>query len=371
MTRIMSTGMITIVDMHDAPALQAWISASQTTRQTYNNTLASYSPNYASTPQVLTLDVTRAGATGTLIGAQIKNVKWFKNVGSTKTEITSKLTTDTEYKSGTSDSVLTTKVNTSTTTNATVYTVEGLWADPVTKLDVSFSATIDIALIQLAKAAVIASLYAPNGDFFRNNTPTSLSVNCDVFKDGAISNGSRKYKFFAADSSIKTSQDSDAGIGWRKIIATTGSTGETVNAGFDVAVTIPGVLTVFPDAVVNAQTYLVVVTDNAGGTSGTKMKQYITLRDMDDPIVVNIDSTNGDVFKNGIGSTTLNARLFQNGDEIDTGGTIYTYTWTKWENNVLIPNFGGTGVGFKSGKTLAVGSADVNSTTTFKCEVSQ
>ena len=35
---IISTGQITIIDLYDAPALNAWISASENTTQTYNNT---------------------------------------------------------------------------------------------------------------------------------------------------------------------------------------------------------------------------------------------------------------------------------------------------------------------------------------------
>src|SRR5699024_6785029 len=106
-----------------------------------------------------------------------------------------------------------------------------------------------------------------------------------------------------------------------------------------------------------------------GGNAGTKMKQYITLKDMDDPIMVIVESTGGTVIKNGVGSTTLIARLLQNGEEIDKGGTVYTYTWYKWEKNVKDPNFGGTGVGFKTGKTLPVDSVDIDSTATFIVEV--
>lgn len=364
-----SSGQITITDLHDAPSLNTWISASQTISQTYNNTTQVYSPNYASSPQVLTLNLTKAGSASSLIGAQVKNVRWFKRVGTTTTEITSTVTTGTEYKSGTSDSVLTTKVNVPTANNAIIWSVEGTWTDPATQLDVAFNASINLTLVQLAKASVIASVSAPNGDFFRNNTPSSLKVTCDIYKDGDLSAGSRKYKWFASDTSVITSQDSDAGVGWRKITATTGTTGIVASSGFDVAVTTQGVLTVYPDAVVNAQTFMVVATDNVGGTSGTKMKQYITLKDMDDPIMVIVESTGGNIIKNGAGSTTLKARLLQNGEEIDTAGTIYNYKWTKWENNALVPNFGGTGIAFKTGKTLSVGSADINSTATFIVEV--
>ena len=354
--------------MYDAPVLNAWISASQTISQTYNNTTQVYTPNYATSAQVLTLNLTKAGSASSIIDAKVKNVKWFKREGTTTTEITS-TTVGAEYKSGTSNSILTTKANVKTEHNAIIWSVEGTWTDPATGLDVPFSASINLTLVQLAKASVVASLSAPNGDFFRNNTPSSLKITCDIYKDGDLSAGSRKYKWFASDPSLSTSQDTDAGVGWRKITATTGTTGAVASSGFDVAVTTQGVLTVYPDAVVNAQTFMIVATDNAGGNAGTKMKQYITLKDMDDPIMVVVESTGGNIIKNGAGSTTLKARLLQNGEEIDSGGTAYTYNWYKYENNVKNPDFGGTGVGVKKGKTLSVGSADINSTATFIVEV--
>lgn len=366
---IISTGQITITDLYDAPSISAWVSASQTTVQTYINTTTSYTPNYASTAQVLTLNLTKAGSSTSLLGSGVSAVRWYKTIGATKTEITSTTDTDSEYKSGISNSVLTTKVNVPTSNNAVIWSVEGIWTDPITSLPVPFNATINLTLVQLAKAAIIGSVYAPIGDFFRNNTPASLKINADLYKDGDLSTGSKKFKWFYADSSVTVAEDSDAGVGWRKITATTGTTGNVANSGFDVAVTIQGVLTVYPDAVVNAQTYLVVITDNAGGTSGQKVKQYITLRDMDDPIMVIVESTGGTIFKNGNGSTTLKARLWQNGNEIDSAGSIYTYKWTKWVNNAMVSNFGGSGISFKSGKSLSVGSSDVDYTATFKVEV--
>lgn len=364
-----SSGQITITDLYDAPSLNAWIGASETTTQTYNNQTKAYNPNYASSAQILTLNLTKAGSTGSLIGSAVSGVKWTKRVGNTSTEITSTDSQESEYKGGTAGSVLHTKVNVPTANNAILWTVEGQYTDPGTGLPITFQASIDLKLVQLAKASVIPNVYAPEGDFFRNNTPASLKIACDLYKDGALSNGSRKYKWFMADSSIIAAQDPDAGVGWKKVTATTGTIGAVANSGFDTAVTTQGILTVYPDAVVNAQVFLVVVTDNDGGTSGTKMKQYITLKDMDDPIMVIVESTGGNVFKNGVGSTTLNAKLLQNGNEIDTDGKTFSYKWSKWENNILVTNFGGEGNAYKTGKTLSVGSADVNVNSTFKVEV--
>ena len=366
----MAIGQITITDMWDAPGLNAWISASQATSQTYNNTTQVHSPSYTASAQVLTLNLTKAGNTVSLLGANVPNVKWYKHLGGVKSEIASVLNTDNEYKSGTSHSVLSTKVNIPTDKHSVRYSVEGVFNDPSSGLSASFSAEIDLILVHLAKAAVIGNIYAPDGDFFRNNTPASLIVNADLYKDGSLAAGSKKFKWFAADSTVGTAQDADAGVGWRKITATSGVSGSYANVGFDVAVTTQGILTVFPDAVINGQTFMCVITDNAGGTSGTKVKLYLTLRDMDDPILVIVDSSGGSVIKNGSGSTTLTARVFRNGEEIDTGETAYTYKWSKWQNNAMNANFGGTGNAYKTGKTLSVGSSDVNAVTTFKVEVS-
>lgn len=365
---VFASGQITITDLYDAPSVYSWISASQATTQTYNNTTATYSPNYPSTPQVLTLNLTKAGSTESLLGKDVSNIKWKKTVGNSTTEITSTTSTATEFKSGTSNQTLTTKVNIPVANNAVIWTVEGTWTDPVTKMPVDFSAEINLTLVQLAKASVTPNVYTPNGDFFRNDLPANLTINADLYKDGALSTGSKKIKWFAADTSVGTSQDADGGVGWRKITATTGTKGETANSGFDVAVTTQGVLTVYPDAVVNGQTYKVVITDNVGGTSGTKVSQYVTLKDMDDPVLLVVESTGGNVIKNGSGSTTLTARLFRNGEEIDSGGTQYDYRWTKWQDNIMVSDFGGTGISYKKGKNLAVGSDDVNLNTTFKAE---
>ena len=366
---IISSGQITIIDLYDAPSLNAWISASQPTTQTYNNTTEVYSPSYTNSAQVLTLNLTKAGSATTLLGDNVSDIKWTKRVGTTTTEVTSTTNTHNEYKSSTNHSILTTKANTDKDKATTVWVAEGTWTDPSTNLPVSFSASIDLNVIQLSKAAIIPNVYAPDGDFFRNNTPSSLKINADLYKDGSLSAGSRKYKWFASDSSLGTSEDSDAGVGRRKITTTTGTKGAVANHGFDVETTAQGVLTVYPDAVINSQTFLVVITDNAGGTAGTKVKQYLTLKDLDDPIMVVVDSSDGNILKNGAGNTTLTARLWRNGEEIDLGGTGYTYYWYKWQDNELVKGFGGTGINFKSGKELAVGSKDVNVKTTFKVEV--
>ena len=44
-----------------------------------------------------------------------------------------------------------------------------------------------------------------------------------------------------------------------------------------------------------------------------------------------VDSSAGNIFKNRQGSTVLKARLFRNGEELDTAGTGKTYKWSKFD----------------------------------------
>ena len=52
---------------------------------------------------------------------------------------------------------------------------------------------------------------------------------------------------------------------------------------------------------------------------------------MDDPIIVVVESSGGNILKNGSEVPELNARLYQLGNEIDSGGTIYTHIENKWQ----------------------------------------
>ena len=126
---IISSGQITIIDLYDAPSLNAWISASQPTTQTYNNTTQVYSPNYTSSAQVLTLNLTKAGSATTLLGANVSNIKWTKRVGITTTEVVSTTNTDNEFKSGTNHNVLTTKVDKASPSTSSAIIYRGLFAD--------------------------------------------------------------------------------------------------------------------------------------------------------------------------------------------------------------------------------------------------
>jgi len=367
---IVSSGQITITNLHDSPVLNAFITASQAVTQTFNSSSETWQPNYATTPQVLTLNLTRAGSATSILSGIVGSVSWRRRDGNTTTEITSTNTGQNQFVGGTGNSVLTTRTNVPTGSGSSRFEATGVWRDPATGLDVNFSATIDLTVIQLARASILAHIYAPNGSWFRNNLPSSLPVNCDMLKEGEVAASAKQIKWFTADTSVTATNspgfDADGGLGW--FLCTPTTTGRTTN----VAPTVnnhtgQGVLTLSPNVVVNSLTVKCVMLDVP---SGTKVQAFFTVNDMDDPILMVIESTAGVVMKNNQGSTTLTARLYQTGTEIDLTGTQYTYRWFKRDRDgVLLANFGGTGVAHKTGKSIPVTASEINVKGTYTCEI--
>jgi len=373
---IFTSGQVTITDLNDAPVLNAYITASRPTTQVYNSETAVWDPTYATTAQVLTLNLTKAGS-NTSILADVDNagVVWKRIDGTTNTTITSTTTSDAQYKSGTKNSILTTKTNVPANVPDSIFEASGVWVDPKTGLSVPFSATITISRSVLAKSAVLAHIYAPNGDTFRNDQPADLPINCDLYINGTKSSANKSVKWFKMDTSVtgtgSAGYDVDGGLGWA-LINTTAVSNSNIYANVLPNVTnhtAQGVLTVHANNVINALTVKCVMKDTASNVSATG---YFTVRDIDDPVMTIIHSSNGDVFKNGTGaSTTLTAKLYQNGEEVDTAGTAYVYSWKKYDKNgSLVSNFGGTNISTKNGKSISVAPTDVDTKATFIVEVS-
>ncbi|MCT1186434.1 hypothetical protein EFL96_08990 [Lactococcus lactis] len=371
---IVSSGQITITDLSDGMQLNAFITASGVTTQTFDATAQTWSPSYATTPQVLTLNLTKAGSTASVIGGIAGTITWTRTDGTSTTTITSTTTSDNQHLSGNAHSVLTTKVNVPIANSASRFTASGLWLDPNTGLNVPFSAVLDLTVVQLAKSAVLANVYAGNGGAFYNSMPASLTVNADLYKGGTLSNGNKEIFFGYADSSVNSTgsagYNSNLGLGWH--LCTSSTTGQTPNVTAGTHTTSQGILTVLPTEVTNAQTFKAVIIDRAGGTAGTAVSGIVTLLDYTDPLTCTIDSTAGSIFKNGSGTTTLTCRVFQSGAEVDTAGKTYTYKWSQRDHNgVLNANFGGIGNQYKTGKTISVTARDINIKAQYTCEVNQ
>ncbi len=76
-----------------------------------------------------------------------------------------------------------------------------------------------------------------------------------------------------------------------------------------------------------------------------------------------ITSTGGTIFKNGMGSTILEAKLYYGSKEVDNNGGLYVYSWKKFTNN-------NEDSWSSVGKKININQSHVDGSTTFQVTVS-
>lgn len=352
-----ATGQFTIVDYNDALTLTGFIGSNHPKTQIYNPDNGAFNPNWASTNLVLTPSLYKLGSTTDIITAtEVTSVKWFE-AGSSKA-----ITTAGSYAlSGTKSHILTIKTNVLSSIVAKDWICEVTYLDPTTNLSLTHKMSITFNKVINGGGIVDAIATSPLGNVFKNGDVASLTAKVELWRGSVVDTTSVTYQWYMQDSTVLT--DQGGGIGWKKLTDTSGMyTGCTTNT-----------LTLFSTAVVNYATVKVSIkdTDTASNTYNQFFWDTVSFIDNSDPLQIQVASTGGDVFKNGVGSTTLTARVFQAGNEIDTAGTKYTYKWFKYDKDgTLVTNFGGTSVNYKTGKTLTVGDADVDVKATFSIEIS-
>ena len=362
-----AVGSFSIVDMYDSRALQTFISSNLSKYQIYNPDSGQYAPSWSTTNLVLETEVYIAG-TSTDISAtsDITSIRWYQD------DSTTPISTGGNYAiSGTNNRILTVKDNILDSYSSVTFRCEVKFLDPVTNLTVT--SISDISFVKVASGGGIVDALAetPQGNAFKNNTIASLQGTCFLWRGSTQDDTNVTYQWYAQDSSVVS--DQGGGVGWKKL---------TNTANMYQGVT-TSTITIFPNAVTNIQTFKCVIkdTDSTSPSYNQTFMDYITILDMQDPYTVTIESTGGNVFKDGIGSTRLIARLFQAGAEIDAyDGTgtkqptsyEYTYKWYKYDNSSnLVTGFGGTGINYQLGKYIDIGSNDVDVKATFKVEVEQ
>ncbi|MDA1918289.1 MULTISPECIES: hypothetical protein [Bacillus cereus group] len=210
--------------------------------------------------------------------------------------------------------------------------------------------------------AVLVSVWAPEGNLFKNDLSTSLTAQADLYKGATVQSSGVTYEWFVQKSG---NADEGAGTGWDKLDATNqasyGVTGAINTAK----------ITVTAAGITNLAAFKIKATYASKAYYDT-----IIFYDQTDPIMVSVESSNGNIFKNGNVSSQLLCRLFQNGEEIDpklasaTTGYKYTYTWTKLKmDGNQDMNFGGTGIATKTGKWIDITDADIVQKAVFKVEI--
>lgn len=102
------------------------------------------------------------------------------------------------------------------------------------------------------------------------------------------------------------------------------------------------------------------------------MKQQITFTNVYDgvsPILLKIESNNGELFKNGNISTILTARLWRDDKEIDVEGKAFKYIWTKQDNDGVEDTDWNEAHKNVNTKSLTITNSDVFQKSTFFCGV--
>lgn len=361
---IVSTGQFTIIDYNDALTLTGFISANNRINQSYNPDNASYVPNYPTTNLILTAQLFKAGSSTEILSssaesANIVSIQWYDDTNSTPVA----LTEGTTY-AGVATRTLTIKTNIMTPASPGK-NISCLikYRDVTTNLVLDYKMQINLSLVSNGSALAYANVYASNGNVFKNGAVTSLPIKAELWRGSVIDTTSVTYKWAVQDTSISTTgtsgYDADFGLGWKKLS----------DVASNVTGTATNTITVYPSLVNNFGVFQAAIkdTDTASPTYNTTFKATCTILDQSDPIALIITSTGGDIFKNGIGSTTLTAELFQNGTKI-TNVSGYTFKWYKYSNaGTLVTSWGSTGIDYKTGQTLSIGSDDVDTKATFQC----
>lgn len=354
-----ATGQFTIVDYNDALTLTGYISSSKAKTQMFNPDNNSYTPDWKINPIVLTPSLFRLGTDADIItSAQVLEIKWFDVTNGDSVEITD----GTNYAIGvTKPKELTIKANVLAGLPGKDYECRIKYKDPSSGLTLPYQMGISFSRVVNGSGIADAICWAPDGNVFKNGNVEKLIAACDFWRGSVVDTTDVSYQWYVQDPSITT--DQGAGVGWKKITNQENKySGATATR-----------LTVYPAAVQGFAVFkcLITDTDSASPTYNQKFVDTVTIVDQSDPIQVSIISTGGNIFKNGIGQTTLSALLFQAGEEIDKAGTLYSYKWFKYkENGQLDTNFGGTSISYKTGKNLSVGDSDVDIKATFRVEVS-
>ena len=344
-----SVGQITIMDYNDALTLTGFITSNLPKTQRYSADTGTFTPDWSSTSLVLTPSLFILGSgTDKITDSAVQSVSWQRKP-SDQTSFAA--LTSGEVVSGAKSHILTVSANKlSGSINAIEYLCTVVWLDSATGLNLTYKMSINLSKVIDGNNIAVAAIHAPSGNIFKNSAPTSLSAKAELYRGATLDTTLLGYQWFKY---LPSNPDEGAGIDWDLLVGQTSAT-----------------LSITPAMVAGLQQFKVKITDNdaSSPTHTDTFFDVIAFTDMTDPIQVVIESSSGTVFKNGVGTTTLAAKLYQNGAEIDGSGTDYTYTWTITDKNGTSRNFADASSS-KTGKTISVGTSDVDVKSTITCSI--
>ena len=326
-------GQFTIIDYNDAITLTGFIGSNLSKTQMYNPDNGTYNPDWSRTNLVLTPSLFVAGSSSDIItSSQVQSVKWYEG------DSTTAISTNEIYAlSGAKSHILTVKRNVLAELPGKDFRVVITYKDATTGLVLPYTASISLSRVVNGSGIANLDVTTPNGNVFKNGEITSLIAKAELWIGNQVNTTNVTYQWYKLDPSQPS--------GWLTLTNTDGKyTGVTTNT-----------LTVFVGAVDSFATFKCVAKD----ADDAEYENVASFVDMNDPIYVEIQSTGGAFFKNGIGTTELTAKVFRAGQEIDTGGSG-SYSWAKYNNDGDLVS-GWT----RSGKSITIGSGDVDVKATY------
>jgi len=367
---VITTGQFTIVDQNDAKPIMAFISANGSVQQVYSkdNTVETFTPNWVTTPLILTAAVFVSGV-NIIDGASISNRKWSTTFDGTSISSTKTFTRNTNF--GPNDASQT-------------YFFTCTYTDPVTRIVSRIDSQITLSIVKTGTNAVYV-LTSGVDVIVQSDTATKnvAAIKAELVRSSGADTSGLQYKWYSISSAGIATQlwSGVAGVANYGLmttaigaapVATSSNLGAATftTAGVTTATSYtslvanqPGynTLVVSENAITNFQLFKVDVFDSADSSTAV-YSTFFTIYDVSDPYTVNILSSNGDRLLNGAGSTTLTAQVFNGSAEIAA--------YTGWTFDWYIRNSNGTRVGFVASAspptpdiTRSI-SASTNSTTT-------
>lgn len=325
MATLVSTGQLTIVDNNDARPITAFVAASASTQQVYtkDESTVSYTPNWVSTPLVLTAKVYVGGTTSaTEVAASLTNRKW-------STDLSTSLGSGATYSIST---------NLAAGSAPVTYYFEGDYTDPVTGLVSHIVASIVVSQVKTGTNAVYIQIRGQLSiEEATGATKNTATVTADLIRAAGVDDTGVTYQWFQSPHAAADQIDANlANVATRYGFRTTAqvAANSPTSAAMNTAIPADGTwadvksITINEAAVADIAVFLVKAKDS----DGTVYQQFFTVYDVSDPYDTKLISTAGDKLQNGTGSTDVYPEVYYGAAKI-SDLTSWSFTWYFYDRD--------------------------------------
>lgn len=334
-----TSAFITLMDYTDGISIISSIDSNLPLTSLYDTSTQQLNPSWAGNISlILTPIVTKAGSSESLV-ENMTNVVWYRRLaGADWVQITSGQNNETI---GTNKALTVKKDWLLGDVWQIDFKFTGTYTDPVLNLPMDVEVVRTFSRVANGTSFVVARAYPTGGSQFKNNAPASLSIVAELIRGTEKDSTNLSYQW------AKTTN----GTSWSNMSGKTSST-----------------LSIGPSDVEGFAAFKCTIKDNDSASDTYNQSfttEAVSITDVSDPYQCVIFSSAGTYFKNNTGSTQLTCKVYQNGQEVDAGGTSFSYAWTQTDKD------GNAVSGFaKTGKTITVSHDNIDVKGSFFCEVS-